>query len=327
MQQIFIRKSPVVIIRDLLLLQFIGTIAYGLLSELADYGFVYNQYSVSEIISYGVVRVAVFSVIEIFIVGLIFAKWLLEGYTISNSRVVIERGMLFRKRRFIQIEPPVSVSFSMGALGRLFRYGVILISTPRFARPIVLRHVPDAPRYAKRIRTMLGTGGTQNLKPLQISDILSGRAREHEHLEFKSTFRWDLREGKVNRALERAALKTVAAFLNSQGGHVIIGIDDTGNVLGLDADYASLERPDADGFENHFTNVFKAAVGPEFRQFVKLGFHPAGEKEICVIQVAPSSAPAYLRGEAGEFFYIRTGNSTSALQLREAAAYINSRWS
>ena len=42
---------------------------------------------------------------------------------------------------------------------------------------------------------------------------------EGQQLEFKSTSRWNLHAKKRDEAIESAAVKTVAAFLNSQGGN------------------------------------------------------------------------------------------------------------
>ena len=121
-------------------------------------------------------------------------------------------------------------------------------------------------------------------------------------------------------------MKTVAAFLNSEGGHLVLGVGNTGDILGLECDYGTLPKKDSDGFENHFTNVFNEIIGPEFRRFVKLSFHRVGGKEVCVMRVQPSGKPAYMKSENGEHFFIRTGNSTTALQVRDIAPYIQSRW-
>jgi hypothetical protein len=53
----------------------------------------------------------------------------------------------------------------------------------------------------------------------EIIDLIS--QGESSQLEFKSSARWDLRENKKNKAMEQIILKTVAAFLNSQGGTLL----------------------------------------------------------------------------------------------------------
>ncbi|MBI2064422.1 MAG: ATP-binding protein [Candidatus Yanofskybacteria bacterium] len=152
------------------------------------------------------------------------------------------------------------------------------------------------------------------------------KAGEHEKLEFKTSLRWDIKQNQVNRELEKTVMKTVTAFLNSDGGHLLMGVDDKGKPIGLENDFASLVRQDADGFENHFNNLFKSMVGPEFRRLVKLTFNNIENKTICLINVEPGHKPAYLKTGAGEDFYIRTGNVTTPLKMSEVAAYTSSWW-
>jgi type I restriction enzyme R subunit len=52
-------------------------------------------------------------------------------------------------------------------------------------------------------------------------------------VEFKSTARWDLRDGKPNKAMEDAVVKTIAGFLNTDGGTLLIGIDNSARRWGL----------------------------------------------------------------------------------------------
>lgn len=149
---------------------------------------------------------------------------------------------------------------------------------------------------------------------------------EHEKLEFKTSLRWDMKRNQVNRELEKTAMKTVTAFLNSEGGYLLMGVDDKGKPVGLENDFASLVRQDTDGFENHFNNLFRSMVGSEFRRLVKLKFDNIGGKTVCLASVEPGHKPAYLKTGDGEDFYIRTGNVTTPLKMSEVAAYTSSWW-
>ncbi|NYT47072.1 MAG: ATP-binding protein [Candidatus Methanofishera endochildressiae] len=72
------------------------------------------------------------------------------------------------------------------------------------------------------------------------------RQGEGPLLEFKSSFRWDLEQDRVNRALETVVLKTLAGYLNnSLGGTLLIGVTDSGEIIGLEKDYKSLKRQDS----------------------------------------------------------------------------------
>ncbi len=68
------------------------------------------------------------------------------------------------------------------------------------------------------------------------------RAGEGAHTEFKSTARWDVRQDKLNKAMERQIVKTIAAFSNHEGGNLIVGVDDDGDAVGLEMGYQTLRK-------------------------------------------------------------------------------------
>ncbi|MFX5793851.1 ATP-binding protein, partial [Acinetobacter baumannii] len=61
--------------------------------------------------------------------------------------------------------------------------------------------------------------------------------------------------------MEIAIAKSVAAFLNSRGGTLVIGADDTGTAIGLDRDLATMRTPDHDRFELWLRDMLSKAIG------------------------------------------------------------------
>ena len=93
--------------------------------------------------------------------------------------------------------------------------------------------------YASKLGRTLGTATWRGDDPARdLPAILS--AGEGERIEFKTYARWDIQLGRVNRALEEAVARTIAGFLNHDGGTLLIGVTDAGNVAGLEADYQTL---------------------------------------------------------------------------------------
>ncbi len=78
-----------------------------------------------------------------------------------------------------------------------------------------------------------------------IEELISGQ--ENDAVEFKSTARWDLREEKRNKAVEDAVVKTVAAFLNTNGGTLLIGVADDGTRSGCSTTTRMCSRTTATG--------------------------------------------------------------------------------
>jgi len=57
------------------------------------------------------------------------------------------------------------------------------------------------------------------MQPVVETDSIDALIQQGEGtgIEFKSTLRWDLRQGKTSQQIERACLKSISAFLNSDG--------------------------------------------------------------------------------------------------------------
>ena len=145
---------------------------------------------------------------------------------------------------------------------------------------------------------------------------------ENHEVEFKSTLRWDLQQGKVNKALETVVAKTIAGFMNTEGGHLIIGVDDEGRILGLEQDYGTLKKPGKDGFEQYVMQLVSVNLGTHFCTLVKVAFYEFEEKHICYVRVHKSQKPVYLNLGDRSHFFIRTGNGTRELDMPEALEYL-----
>ncbi|MDF1583278.1 MAG: ATP-binding protein [Methyloprofundus sp.] len=154
--------------------------------------------------------------------------------------------------------------------------------------------------------------------------ILQG---ENALLEFKSSFRWDLEQDRVNRALENVILKTLAGYLNSShGGTLLIGVADNGEIIGLEKDYQSLKRPDQDGYEQAIITAISTHLGADLCQFVKVLFHVVEDKHVCRLIVLASPRPVFFTQNNTPKFYLRTGGGTRDLNIQEAVEFIAHRW-
>lgn len=152
-------------------------------------------------------------------------------------------------------------------------------------------------------------------------------AGESETVEFKSSARWDAREERLNKALEGVIVKALAGFLNSRGGTLLIGVGDSGEILGLEQDFATLsKRPDRDGYQQFLVNLVSRSLGAETCACLSISFHPVRGIEVCRIAIGPSPRPLYVEDGVATRFFVRTGNLTQELSTRAAAEYIGDRW-
>lgn len=162
-------------------------------------------------------------------------------------------------------------------------------------------------------------GGFSDLSENDLLELV--QSGEGDKLEFKSTLRYNIHTEKVDKKMENSCLKTAAAYLNSNGGVLLVGVDDDGNAL-------SLEK---DGFKNedkqmlHWNNLIKAYLGAEFSQFISSRIQNLNGQRIMVVQCLPSSKPVFFARDSDEIFFIRAGNGTQPLKPSEILSYVGER--
>lgn len=155
------------------------------------------------------------------------------------------------------------------------------------------------------------------------SVIASG---ESETVEFKAAARWDLSRGSVNREIGEAIARTIAGFLNNRGGSLLVGVRDDGSICGIGADYQTLRDKNRDGFERFIIALVRERIGGDACPLVHTAFHRYGGDDICRIIVEPAAHPVYYREGAGSRLFVRAGNCTRELDVREAMEYVGTRF-
>lgn len=158
-----------------------------------------------------------------------------------------------------------------------------------------------------------------------IEELITGI--EDESVEFKSTARWDLREQRRNKAMEDAVVKTVAGFLNTDGGTLLIGVADDGVLLGLMHDYQHVQPHNGDGFINWLGTLLTNAMGTAAAMRVRARIVKHGGVELCRVDVPASSRPTWTKTSARpRVFFVRMNNSTRVMPDDELSVYLTDRW-
>lgn len=162
------------------------------------------------------------------------------------------------------------------------------------------------------------------VEEISILDLI--RRDENDVLEFKSTLRWNIKDNKKDKEMEKSVMKTIAGFMNSKGGNLIIGIDDNKKIVGLDKDYETLWKKNRDGFELHLRNLLDSSIGKEFIHIIRIEFSDIENKNICRVEVGKSPKPIFISKDGEKEFFIRSGNSTKPLNQEETYKYIFMNW-
>ena len=157
-------------------------------------------------------------------------------------------------------------------------------------------------------------------------------AGESQTVEFKSSARWNKRREPPgpDKVIEHAIYKTICGFLNSDGGALVIGVNDDGEALGLDDDISSLKsKPNHDGYELFLRDLLDSNLSTTTAATVRMSFEDVDGRDVCVLRVRPSRKPVYSKakdGSAQSDFWVRVGNATKQLHGENADTYKREHW-
>ena len=143
--------------------------------------------------------------------------------------------------------------------------------------------------------------------------------KESEEIEFKSTLRTNLHTNEFDKKMEFSALKTISAFLNSNGGTLLLGITDEGKILGIEQD----KFPDTDKFNLYLISLIKEKLGKKHFHLIEIQNTLIEHRTIVKISCKKSKNPVFLKSDLNEEeFYVRMGPSSVQLKGSELVEYI-----
>ena len=156
------------------------------------------------------------------------------------------------------------------------------------------------------------------------------RVGESQTVEFKSTARWNMHAGKPDKKMEHVITKTVCGFLNAQGGKLLIGVDDDGNVVGLDSDLQTLRKGNKDGYELFLRQLLDDSLSVPTAGIVRISFESVTGADICVVSASSSGKPVFAKphegGSGHTEFWVRIGNATKQLHGDDMLEYRANHW-
>ncbi len=145
---------------------------------------------------------------------------------------------------------------------------------------------------------------------------------ESAKLEFKSTITTNIKTGENDKRMEKAVLKTIVAFLNTAGGILMIGVDDDGNIYGVDEN----EFPSRDKMNQHLSHMISSKIGEEFLAYISFRTIDMDDgKAIVRVDCDRCKKPVFLKDGKVEEFYVRSGPSSVILTGSNLVNYITNK--
>jgi hypothetical protein len=184
--------------------------------------------------------------------------------------------------------------------------------------------------------------GRKTRRELSVEDLL--REEESEELEVKGSAFLDLKRLIVgdhtadweNNEITKEVLTTLTAFLNTNGGILVLGalesdrfreadvIDQLGKVpligpyfyVGIGVDYT---KGTWDDFQRRLEQIIEQRITPDPTPYLKVSKRLAQDRDMCVITVKKPARDFFYFG--GKELYVRKGSRTICLEGPDADQY------
>ena len=158
-----------------------------------------------------------------------------------------------------------------------------------------------------------------DLAKVPISELI--KQGESHRLEFKETLEYDVKQKRNNRDLTKECLKAIAAFLNTDGGTLLIGVKDNGEITGIERDLPYVQKKNLDGFQLKLRDLIRNRFEPGPIGKLNVLFEKLPEVTICRVDVEKSEEVVHLDNQV----YVRDGNTTQKLEGRPLTDWVRQR--
>jgi len=149
------------------------------------------------------------------------------------------------------------------------------------------------------------------------------RQGESKNVEYKETLSLDVKKKTKEKYIELSALKTIVAFLNTEGGTLLVGVADNGEVSGIDIEIDKFHKNNTDKFLLHMKNLIKTRIGEQFYPYIEYNLVAVGNKSVVFVKCKESESPCYLDGAE---FYVRTNPATDKLEGPKLVQYVQNHF-
>ena len=210
---------------------------------------------------------------------------------------------------------------SFGTMGDLVVYmaGAFIVSTTGYfyikrGKQVLLSSWLE--RVIRRNSKLFGISDENHAEKIK-EIVMNG---EHHSLEFKSSLRMNLHTNQPDKRLEHAVLKTISAYMNSNGGTLLIGVSDKGEILGLEIDRFESD----DSMNRHLHHLINRHLGAEFSHLIDANIVNVDGKKVLKIDCNKSNKEVFLKNGNEEEFYVRQGALSTPLTGSSLIQYIES---
>lgn len=143
--------------------------------------------------------------------------------------------------------------------------------------------------------------------------------RENGNIEFKQTFQLSVHTGEKDDRLELACLKTIAGFMNSDGGVLLIGVHDDLSVTGLSTEITKFHKSSQDKYLLNFQQKVENRLGKQALTSIRAEFVDVDDAVVLLVHCPKILSRDIFVDDAR--FYVRTPAATIELKGVELLQY------
>jgi len=201
---------------------------------------------------------------------------------------------------------------------------------------------------SSKIKEISLSGGLNPPQDLDFQQLIA--KGENEFVEFKTSALWSKNFSKedIENSNERdikkfgkdvskiVIAKTIAGFLNTDGGNLVIGIQENkvGNkdeITGIEGEFSKLKDQCNDGYRRMIIDeiirqYFPNEIFHHLTNYIKIEFLLCNGKTVCWLKVKRSEKPVYLKIQNDDnYFFIRVDATTRQIAGKVATEYCLTR--
>jgi tetratricopeptide (TPR) repeat protein len=191
-------------------------------------------------------------------------------------------------------------------------------------------------------------GGTPSIADETFQTLIRGG--ENEFVEFKSSALWSKSFSKTDIAASDAKdvhkfgkdtskvviAKTLAGFLNTEGGNLVIGIKENkrgapDEIIGIENEYPKLKDPCPDGYRRMLIDeiirrFLPSEIFHHLNNYLRIHFMKMEDRTLCWIEIKKADDGVFLKIQDEEYFFIRIDAETRQIADKALVDYCRKRF-
>jgi serine/threonine protein kinase len=208
--------------------------------------------------------------------------------------------------------------------------GALLADSPddRPADTAKVLDLLDEVRHASKVADLIAAGESAQVEfKASLHHLHDPLPRSKQAAVERGHLSQEQAEDEIRKEVQRGVTRAIASFLNTDGGTLLIGISDSGTVLGIEHDFPYLgKKPSYDGWMLSLKGLITASFSDDVWAAITVSLVHHGGAAVAVVNCPKRMSETWHCGDGIERFFIRTSNASCEIVGPALSRYIRERW-